>query len=315
MEYNILGNTGIRVSKLCFGSLTISPLQANLSIEMGSDVIVAAMENGINFLDTAEFYDNYPYIREAIKKLDKELIVSTKSYAYTYEGMKQSVEKARHEIDRDVIDIFMMHEQESKWTLKGHRDALEYLLDAKCKGIIKATGVSTHTVEVVDIAGEMDEIDVIHPLFNIKGIGIKDGNIKQMEAAIKKAYENGKGIYGMKCLGGGNLINIKQQAFEFVLKFPYLHSVAVGMKSIEEVIANTMIFQKKPIPSFISEKLKNEKRQLFIEDWCEGCGQCVKHCRYNALYLVQGKAKVNHRICILCGYCAGYCPEFCIKIV
>ena len=58
----------------------------------------------------------------------------------------------------------------------------------------------------------------------------------------------------MKCLGGGNLINIKQQAFEFVLKFPYLHSVAVGMKSIEEVIANTMIFQK-PIPSFISEKL------------------------------------------------------------
>ena len=113
MEYNILGNTGIRVSKLCFGSLTISPLQANLSIEMGSDVIVAAMENGINFLDTAEFYDNYPYIREAIKKLDKELIVSTKSYAYTYEGMKQSVEKARHEIDRDVIDIFMMHEQES----------------------------------------------------------------------------------------------------------------------------------------------------------------------------------------------------------
>ena len=43
------------------------------------------------------------------------------------------MEKARHEIDRDVIDIFMMHEQESKWTLKGHRDALEYLLDAKCK--------------------------------------------------------------------------------------------------------------------------------------------------------------------------------------
>ena len=49
MEYNILGNTGIRVSKLCLVSLTISPLQANLSIEMGSDVIVAAMENGIPF--------------------------------------------------------------------------------------------------------------------------------------------------------------------------------------------------------------------------------------------------------------------------
>ena len=47
---------------------------------------------------------------------------------------------------------------------------LNIYLMRNVKGIIKATGVSTHTVEVVDIAGEMDEIDVIHPLFNIKGI-------------------------------------------------------------------------------------------------------------------------------------------------
>jgi aryl-alcohol dehydrogenase-like predicted oxidoreductase len=315
MEYTSLGETKLQVSKLCFGSLSISPLQSNLSISEGADVILAAMEMGVNFLDTAEFYENYPYIKEALKKAKSDLIIATKSYAYTYDGMKQCVEKARRELDKDVIDIFMMHEQETRLTLKGHREALEYLIDAKAKGIIKATGVSTHTVEVVDAAAEMPEIDVIHPIFNVKGIGIKDGTVEDMARAIEKAYKNGKGLYGMKCLGGGNLIGIKQKAYDFVLNFPYLHSVAVGMKSKDEVLANVSIFEGKVVPQDVENRLRSTKRKLYIEDWCEGCGACAAHCRYNALYIQDGKSHVNHDSCILCGYCAGYCPEFCIKII
>jgi len=315
MEYRILGNTNIPVSLLCFGSLTISPLQANLSIDEGSEVILYAMDKGVNFLDTAEFYENYAYIREAIKRSSKELIISTKSYAYTYDGMKESVEKARYELDRDVIDIFMLHEQETRLTLKGHWDAVEYLLDAKAKGIIKAVGVSTHAIEVVEAAACLDEFDVIHPIINVRGIGIQDGSLQQMEAAIEKAYKNGKGIYAMKALGGGNLIGVKEKAFSYILSFPFLHSIALGMKSHDEIIANTAIFEGKKVPEAIEKRLSSEKRNLMIEDWCEGCGQCMKHCRYDALKISQGKAVVNPDKCILCGYCAGYCPQFCIKIV
>ncbi|WP_422444078.1 aldo/keto reductase [Thermoanaerobacterium sp. DL9XJH110] len=315
MEYRVLGNTGLKVSRLCFGSLSISPLQANLPLRKGAEVIMAAMELGINFLDTAEFYNNYPYIREALKHSDRPLLVSSKSYAFTYDGMRASVEKARKEMDKDVIEIFMLHEQESRWTLKGHRPALEYLIDAREKGFVKAIGVSTHTVEVVNVAADMDEIDVIHPIINIKGIGIKDGNVNDMMLAVEKAYKNGKGIYGMKCLGGGNLIGIKEKAFRFVLDIPYLHSVAVGMKSIDEVLANTMIFEGKRVPEELEKRLESQKRKLMIEEWCAGCGRCVKHCRFRALTLQKGKAAVNPESCILCGYCAGYCPEFCIKII
>jgi ferredoxin len=218
-------------------------------------------------------------------------------------------------MDKDVIEIFMLHEQESRWTLKGHRPALEYLIDAREKGFVKAIGVSTHTVEVVNVAADMDEIDVIHPIINIKGIGIKDGNVNDMMLAVEKAYKNGKGIYGMKCLGGGNLIGIKEKAFRFVLDIPYLHSVAVGMKSIDEVLANTMIFEGKRVPDELEKRLESQKRKLMIEEWCAGCGRCVKHCRFRALTLQKGKAAVNPESCILCGYCAGYCPEFCIKII
>lgn len=314
MQYNKLGCTNLIVSKLCFGSLTIGPLQANLSIEDGADIILYAMELGVNFIDTAEFYSNYRYINRALKKAKAELIISTKSYAYTYKGMKQSVEKARKEIGKDIIDIFMLHEQETKLTLKGHREALEYLVDAKAKGLIKAIGVSTHTVEVVNAAADMQEIEIIHPLINFKGLGIKDGTLHDMEIAIQKAYKNGKGIYGMKALGGGNLIKNKEQAFSYILSFPYLDSVAVGMQSRDEVMANVNIFEGKTVNPDIQKRLSKKKRKLLVEDWCQGCGECVRHCRYNALSIHNGRSVVNPKACILCGYCAGYCPEFCIKI-
>lgn len=315
MQYNVLGKTKISVSRLCFGTLTLGPLQANLPEEKGADLICRAVELGVNFLDTAEYYQNYPPIRLALKKCGKDLVVATKSYAYTYEGMKKSVENARKALDRDVIDIFMLHEQESRLTLKGHREALEYLIEAKQKGIIRATGVSTHTVEVVLAAAEMEEIDVIHPIINYQGIGIKDGTVEDMVKAIEKAYNKGKGIYGMKSLGGGNLIRERKKAFEFVLGLPFLHSIAVGMKSEAEIIANALAFEGKDVPEGIEKSISNEKRRLLIEDWCEGCGRCVKRCGFGALQIKNGRAVVDYERCALCGYCSRACPEFCIKIV
>ena len=138
MDYNYLGKTNLKVSKVCFGSLTIGPLQANLSLKQGSKIIRHALERGVNFIDTAEIYDTYPYIREALKGYSKEVIIATKSYAYEASVMKESLEKARRELDRDVIDIFLLHEQESILTIKGHWQAVEYLLKAKAQGLVRA---------------------------------------------------------------------------------------------------------------------------------------------------------------------------------
>lgn len=315
MKYVELGKSGIKVSRLCFGGLTVGPLQANLSLEEGAEVIAEAFRRGVNFIDTAELYETYPYIAKAIKKTGKEIVVSSKSYAFDRESAIKSIEKARKELDRDVIDIFMLHEQESALTLRGHREALEYFMECKAKGIVRAVGVSMHHIAAVEAVCDMDGIDVIHPLINYRGLGIADGSIEQMLEAVKKAHDKGIGVYAMKPLGGGNFIGQFKQALDFVLSIPYVDSIALGMQSVEEVIANINYFEGKPLEDEILEKLSKKQRNLHIDFWCEGCGNCLEACGQNALYIKDNKVHVEREKCILCGYCAGKCPNFAIKVV
>ncbi len=315
MIYNILGKTGLKVSKLCFGSLTLGPLQANLSVEEAGDLIALASEKGINFIDTADLYENYPHIKEGLKRSKKDWIIASKSYDYDKQGMKASIEKARKEMDRDVIDIFMLHETESEHTIRGHWEAVEYLLEQKIKGKIKAVGVSTHRIEGVEGACKYKEVEIIHPIFNYRGLGIEDGDAIQMEKALKSATYMGKGIFAMKPLGGGNLIGSRIKAFDYIKRNAYIHSVAIGMQSAEELEYNCSMIIGENIPESISKTTADRTRHLHIDSWCNGCKSCVDVCGQNALNIIAGKAVVNKRKCILCGYCSASCPQFCIKVV
>ena len=314
MLYSKLGNSGIEVSKLCFGALVIGPLQSALTVDEGAAVILEALKLGVNFIDTAELYGTYPHIKKAVSMWGSKPVISSKSYAYSLETAKQSLELARKSLDMDVIDIFMLHEQESQLTLRGHREALEYYLSEKQKGRLRAVGVSTHNIEVVEACSEMPYIDVIHPIVNRTGIGIGDGSIDSMLRAVEKAYGKGKGIYSMKSLGGGNLLNSFGESMRFVLDLPFIHSVAVGMQSIEEVAMNVSVFEGGDIPRELLDSIKRKGKKLHIDYWCSACGKCVSRCGQGALSLEDGKARVDEGKCVLCGYCGSVCPQFAIKI-
>lgn len=311
-----MGRTGLNVSRLCFGSLTISPLQAYLPVKEGAKLIGKAMDQGVNFLDTAEIYNNYEYIKEAMMGRRREsLIVATKTYAYTKEMAEDSLIKALKGMGFEYIDIFMLHEQENALTLKGHYEAIEYFIMSREKGYIRAFGVSTHHVECVRAALTMENVQVVHPIVNIKGLGIADGEIHEMLHAIEKAHCQGKGVYAMKPLGGGNLIGNPRQCFDFVLQNPHIDSIAVGMQCEEELRANIAIFENRDVDKEVQEALSSRRRRLYIDPWCEGCGSCVSACGQRALYLKDGKAVVREDKCILCGYCAAKCEYFYIKVI
>lgn len=315
MEYGELGHTGLMVSRLCFGGLVIGPLQKNLSTDEGGEVIAEAFRLGVNFIDTADLYDTYRHIKRAMDITGIKPIISSKSYAYDREGAKKTVDRALTELGLDSIGCFLMHEQESEHTIRGHREALDYYLELKQQGIIRAVGLSTHHIAAVRAAANTPEIDVIHPITNMNGLGICDGTMEEMLEAIKEAHDNGKAIYGMKPFGGGNLLHSFRQCLEFVTSIPYLHSIALGMQSIEEVRMNVDLFNDL---EHAGEKVKDyrpsNKKRLHVDFWCEKCGKCVSRCKQQALSLENGKISVNYDKCVLCGYCSSCCPAFALKI-
>jgi aryl-alcohol dehydrogenase-like predicted oxidoreductase len=310
-----LGKTGLYVSRLCFGTLTVGPLQAKLPVEDAARVMASAIGQGVNFFDTAQLYGAYPHIRRAMELSGRrDLIITSKTYAHTLELAQAAVEEARQELNRETIDIFMLHEQEGIHTLNGHAEALEYLFECKRRGIVKAVGLSTH--HVAGVYGAIEKkLDVIHPLINIAGLGIVDGTRQDMELALQKAHEAGIGIYGMKALGGGNLFKRASECLDYALGLSFMDSIAIGMQSVEEVAANVRYFETGRFDEETQRILSQKTRRLHIDGWCQGCGECVKACGQHALSVQGGMAVCDHEKCVLCGYCCKACPMWAIKVV
>ena len=318
MQYNVLGDTGIRVSQLCFGVLPMGPNQFGLSPEEGGELIREGILSGINFLDSAQSYRTYPHIRRALDSLGAnrdEVVIATKSAASTYDEMKAAVEEARAALDREVIDIFHLHAARVDANVFKHREgALECLVDCKARGVIRAVGVSTHSVSAVRAAMDVGEIDVVFPIINKEGLGILHGTKEDMEIAIQEASLKGKGVYGMKALGGGNLLGDREGAIDYVRNLPGVSSVAIGMINHDELAMNLRVFNDLEVPEDLAEATVRRKN-LIVQVFCKGCGRCVEICPNMAMEVVDGKARNGASKCILCGYCAPVCPEFAIRLV
>ena len=309
-----LGRSGLMVSSLAIGTLTMSPLQKNLPPERGAEILLYAAEKGVNLFDTAQYYDTYEPLRLALKKRP-DLLVSTKSYAYDRAGAEAAFEEARKALDMDVIPIFLMHEQEDRLTLKGHREAFDFYLEQKAKGKLLAVGFSTHRVAAVDYAPRYPGVDVVFPLINVTGVGIPDGTRDEMAEAIRRAHLGNIGIYAMKPLGGGHLIADPKQAFDYLRGLGTIDTICVGVQNEDEIDVNLRLVVGEEPDAEALARTRREPRRLMIHDYCRGCGQCVARCRQGALHIENGKCVCDQSKCVRCGYCAKVCEEFCIKVI
>ena len=317
MKKNRLGNTDIYVSPVSFGVLTMGSAQLNLSLEEGAELIRYAFSKGINFFDTAQYYETYPYLREAFRGLSHTAVPSempvicTKSLCLSYEEMEYAIKEALREMNIDTIDIFLLHEvrQSPDWEMR--RGAWQCLSDYKASGVIKAIGVSTHHVDVAEKMADIPECDVLFPLINFAGLGIRKGDgagtCDEMAAAIKKNHERGKGVFAMKAFGGGNLTGEYIRALDYVSSIEGIDSIMIGIGKKEEV-DRLVEYAEGTLPKDYVPDISKKKIQIDPGD-CEGCGRCIERCPNNAIYRnSSGLAEVNHDACLTCGYCAPVCP-------
>ena len=232
-----LGGSGLFVSNLSFGADT------GFDADCGGKLLKRAFELGVNLWDTSDNYGTHPAVREGLRGLEREqVVVATKTHAKTRPAARQSLDLALEELETDYVDIYHLHGVDTVDDLNSRQGAVEMLLDAKREGMIRAIGLSTHSVEGMQAAAVQEEIDVILVVINKTGVKILGGGTREeMLSAIKTAYDNGKGIYAMKTLGRGKLLADVKGALSYVLRLPHVHSAAVGMRSIEELEMNVQI--------------------------------------------------------------------------
>ncbi len=315
-----LGKTGIQVSPVGCGVLPMGPGQLALPVDEGAELICYALSKGINFIDTAQYYRTYPYIRRALEMLEGRSVeacsafarpvISSKTLASDYDGAYSAILEECAALGVPYIDIFLLHEVRSgQFAMR--QGAWRALMAAKAEGLVRAIGVSTHHVDVVEELTRVPACDVIFPLINYAGMGIRRGrsaaSCADMAAAIDAARGAGKGIYSMKALGGGNLAAHYREALDYVFGLDSIDSVMLGFgcrRDIDDIVS----FLNGSMPQDYVPDVSAKCVRVNQED-CEGCGTCLAVCHSAAIaYNKNGLAEIDRSKCITCGYCAQACP-------
>lgn len=161
MQYKRLGNTGLEVSNLCLGTMSFGRW---IDEEASQAILNAALESGINFIDTANFYgkgqdEAFAYgngaseeiIGRALKGRREEVVLATKVGLPTGQGRNQSglsrkhifkeVEKSLQRLQTDYIDLYQVHIFDHNTSLE---ETLRALDDLVRQGKVRYIGCSNY---------------------------------------------------------------------------------------------------------------------------------------------------------------------------
>lgn len=147
MKRIVLGNTGIETVRLGFGGIPIQRVSEAQAIE----VILYALEKGMDFIDTSRVYTNSETrIGKALRETDQKAVIATKSFSRSADGIRKDVEISLKELQLDYIDLYQCHgisDQEDYGRITSPGGALDGLLKAREQGLIGHIGITSHSLE------------------------------------------------------------------------------------------------------------------------------------------------------------------------
>ena len=161
MEYATLGNTGLLVSKLCFGTMTFGDgrglFKALSGVDQaGADELVrTAIDGGINFFDTADNYtegESEKILGQSLKNINvarQQVVIATKVYSRVGPGrndvgasrghIMDGVDASLRRLQTDHIDLYQIHANDSVTPLEETLRALDTLVQ---QGKVRYIGCS-----------------------------------------------------------------------------------------------------------------------------------------------------------------------------
>ena len=235
----ILGKTGIRTTRLAMGTGTIGFGGASNQTRLGNSPLTRLLldgynDNGLRFFDSADSYGSHPYVAEALKHIPRDkVVVLTKTDTRDAAGVRADLDRFRKELGVDYIDIVLIHcVTEGDWTTR-YRGVMDVLSEAKQKGVIRAHGVSCHSLPALKAAAASPWVEV--DLVRLNPIGSHmDADPATVISVIEQMRAQGKGIIGMKILGQGDLRDKPAEAIRYALGTGVLDAFTIGAESKKE---------------------------------------------------------------------------------
>ena len=271
--YRTLGRTGLKISVVSFGAMmTPEP-----------EVIRAAIEQGVNYIDTARKYmggKNEEIVGKAVKGMRDKVFIASKTLpeSKTKVEIFRDVETSLKALGTDHIDVIQLHNLTDKGRIfiAETREALTLL---KKQGKVRYCGVTTHKNEAEVLNALVDDPDKFFDTCLVKYNFKSD---KEVSAAIERAALAGVGIIAMKTQAGGyettalGKISPHQAALKWALQNPRVTAAIPGMKDMtqlrEDIAVMGMSF------SYADVRRLDRYAEAIAPFYCNFCGSCEPGC-------------------------------------
>ena len=270
MKYRVLGKSGLSISEIGLGTMSIHPENESIGIE----IIQRAIELGINFIDTADLYDkgmNETIVGKALQGRRDKVILATKvgnqwkedGSGWEWNPHKdyiiECVEKSLQRLATDHIDLYQLHGGTIEDPIDETIEAFELL---KAQGKIRHYGISSIRPNVIREYIKRSNITSVMTQYSL-------ADRRPEEETLNLLHENNIGVLVRGALGQGLLISkpakeylghsrdeidsaritvnflsrkkrtVAQTAVGFVLNHPAVTSAIVGAsrtQQLEEIV-------------------------------------------------------------------------------
>ncbi len=312
MRYRILGRTGMSVSEVGLGCehLEGKPFSAV------DAVIQAALNCGINVLDV---FMPEPQVRSdigrALRGRRKDVCIQGHIGAAWVDGQATRVRDIKRSraafddllqrLDTDWIDLGMIHfvDTEADWQAIFESETIDFVMDLKQRGVIRAVGLSSHHPVIARKAVETGLVDVlmfsVNPAFDLLPADIPlDSHFSpqaydqhrrwELDSSRARLYASCEarqvGMTIMKGLAAGRLLRPElspfgtpmsvHQCIHYGLQRPAAASVLVGCRTPEEVHEAAAYIDAPPAALDYAQLLESGRLHLRM-DQCMYCNHCL----------------------------------------
>ncbi len=338
MRYRTLGRTGLKVSEIGFGGYPVDD----------PDVLLYALDRGINYIDTSHCYRggrSEETIGKALKGRRDRFVVTTKWCPHHIgrpakkDVFLKMLDDSLRRLGTDYVDVVLNHEVGRSSDGKGvgrleNPEIFEAWEAAKRSGKARFMGVSGHDPDLMDVmhhAVGTGKFDVLLCRYSFL-------DYPQQDRLIDRAHEAGVGFIAMKTLAGAKGADLdafrerhttfKQAALKWTLSNRKVSNLVISINSRSQVDEYAAA-SGQPMTRADRDVLR-EYEARFSSEVCRYCGACLPECpddvriadilrfsMYHNEYRQESRAiesyarLVEHERAAHCRHCSGFCERAC----